>query len=266
MPLAALSILLAGCGSNSTPSGACTTATPAGAVAFIGTIDFGAAQLSNGTDDIIDATLYPNYGGAALTTSCAGTQMGNCCYTPNNSNCPYPDPVSAGVLTANNGSTQLGQLNFTAGTGYSDLDTFSEPAVTWQAGDTLEISAPGQSGMIAAFSGQTIAPAPLANVAPAINNASLNIPKASDFTVTWTPGTGNAQVALLLEDIALNGIACNVPVTAGTVTVPSALLQKFGGAGSLSIEPYAQEIVTSANASIIVRAEGNSASGQATYP
>jgi hypothetical protein len=228
---------------------ACTTSPAVGQPAFVGSVEF--APFSS-TDFSADATFRGNFGAVVQLSGCTGTQVGNCCFSPQGGpSCPFPDETSAGNITVTKSGAQIAQLTFAND---YDADTSSSPALTWQPGDTLSVSAAGSSGAVGSFSGSVVAPSPLANVTPAFGSTAT-IQKANDLVITWTPGTGTAVVQLFLEDIALNGIGCTVPVTAGTLTVSSTLLTRLGGSGSLILDSTNETTVTGTNAKVVISAD-----------
>lgn len=272
-PLLVLVVLAAACGTNSgsapgsgldagtsdAGTSACTTSPAAGQPAFLGTVDLGPFSS---TSFSANAIFRGNFGAAVPVTGCPGTQVGSCCFVPRGgSSCPFPGTVSAGNITLSKGGTQIAQLTFA--NGYDD-DTSTTPALTWQPGDTLAVSAAGSAGAVAAFSGSVVAPAPLTGVTPAVTG-NVTIPKASDFVIHWTPGSGTATVQLFLEDVGLNGIACNVPVTAGSLTVSSSLIANLGSSGSILLGAFNQTVVAGSNAKVNVRADALTSTAQATY-
>jgi hypothetical protein len=263
-------VLAVACGTDSTSglsdagtdagTSACSTTPAAGQPAFGGSVDFGA---TSSTSFDADATFRGNFGGAALQASgCSGTQVGSCCFVPHGGpSCPFPDEASAGNIAISKGGAQIAQL--TVANNY-DADTSTTSTLTWQPGDTLSVSAAGSPGQVAAFSGSVVVPAPLTGIAPAISG-TVTIPKANDFVVSWTPGTGTATVQLFLEDIPLNGIGCTAPVTAGSITVPASLLNMLGGSGSIIVTNFSQTAATASNAAVSLRVDATIAIAGATY-
>jgi len=265
---AIVALASASCGNNNSQSpGGCSTQAPSGGAAFVGSVDLGYSVTSSGTNYNASATFHPNYGGAAASSSaaCPGAQIGVCCFVPQTTACPFPSSVSAGAITVSDGSTLLGQIPYSDG--YGDLSSSSSNNVAWHAGDTLNVSAPGAPGFVNSFMGSVVVPADLTGISPAAiaNGTALTIPKSHDFVVSWTPGTGTSQVVLYLSDITLEDIACKVPVTAGTITVSSTLLQMLGSGGSLTLAPFATGTATDSNATLSVEADGTFNFSSTTY-
>ena len=263
-------LFLAACGSDNNASGACTTGAPSSGPAFVGEVAFGVAHSSSSTHYKVDAVLFPNFGQGALnaSTNCPGTQMGSCCYAPSGQPCDLPTQASAGNITVTKGGQGFGQLTFTDGY-YNPLDSSNATSCagpfSWQAGDTLSVNATGAASMAGSFTGSVVAPADVANVMPALTG-TVSIPKSRDFVVTWTPGTGTAQVNLILEDVIFAGVSCTAPVTNGTVTVPAALIQKLGSGGTVAFYPVNSASAVGSDEAVHLRAYGPSQLAQAAYP
>jgi hypothetical protein len=270
LALGCTALFLAACGNDNNAGGACTTAAPSGGPAFVGTVAFGVSPLSSGTDYNVDASVFPNFGQATqdASTHCPGTRMGSCCFVPNAQPCSLPNQASAGNITVSKGGQGFGELMFMDGY-YNTLDssnaTSCSGSFSWKAGDTLSVNAAGAAAMAASFTGSVVAPSDVANVLPALTG-TVSIPKSRDFVVTWTPGTGTAQVNVFLEDISLAAIGCTAPVTNGTVTVPAALIQKLGSAGSLGFSTVNSSSVVGSDAAIQLRASGTPRLAGTTYP
>jgi hypothetical protein len=177
---------------------------------------------------------------------------GNCCYGTVGGTAP-PDggttSVSAGNLNLRDGSTSIGQL---IAPGYTAL-TWS--AVTWQTGDTLWVDGQGDPSGVASFSGSVIAPDVLTNVSPTFTTTQINISSANDYTVTFAPGSGGVHVHIE-ANTGTNYVACDTPASAGTITIPHALLAPLVGGGNAIVGVYAynETVVTSSNAAVAIYA------------
>jgi hypothetical protein len=80
------------------------------------------------------------------------------------------------------------------------------------------------------------------NVNPALGATPLTVPKASDFTMTWTAGTTAGSLAYLGIDASKTGVAvsdgtitCFDKDSTGTITVPKALLANMTTGDDLTI-------------------------------
>jgi hypothetical protein len=226
------------------------------------------------------AYFYP---GAAPSATCAGTQNGNCCYVPPASGSSSSSSSSsssgtvtipgAGAITVTDGTTPMGTLAFTAGTGYAPLGSATDTMLTWAFGDTLNVSAVGDANGVAAFTGAVVAPASLANLSPALSyTAPTGLSLSSDFVETWTAGPAGSTVTLAIyattSAFAPNGsITCTADDSSGTITVPTALLANFGptDTGSASLSRSASTAVTASNANVTVVANVYGAGGSLSF-
>jgi hypothetical protein len=238
---------LAGC--NSTP--------------YYGSILLGDQPANPTTAFSASAEFYLGLG--ATPPSCAGTQSGSCCYVPVGTNVTPLAPASAGTITLTDKGLQLGQLTYD-GVGYPGITSvFGEsPNLAWSAGDTIDVTASGAA--IQAFSGSAVAPADIIGLDPMPDpTTALTVTGATGFTIGWTPGSGNSSFLLVLEDATKNVITCEVPIAAGTLSVPGSLLTHLSGPGSIETYPQVSSSFDGPNASVTIELRGASIQGMATF-
>ncbi len=198
---------------------------------------------------------------AAATCPATGTVSGSCCYIPAP---PASDAGttadagtvtfdSAGVITIKDGTTAVAALMPASNNGYA-ISSANNPSVKWNAGDTLSFS--GAGATVDAFTGNLATVADFAGVTPALSlTTATTVPLASAFTLSWTPGTGT-NVRLIVgafeKTTGEGSITCDAADTAGTVTVPTALLSKFasGDTGVLTLTRSNVVAATDANTTI----------------
>jgi hypothetical protein len=210
------------------------------------------------------------YGVAQPAGGCAGTQNGSCCYVgpSDGGTSTTPTAVSAGAITIKDGTTSIGTLTPT-GTTYTAISNPPTTAFTWAAGDTLAISAAGDT--VHAFSGNVTAVSLFTGVQPALSEITpTTINRSSDFTITWTSKTGS----ILLSLSALKGlqntpdgiITCNASSDSGTMTVPAALLGNFtaNDSGSISLTRASSADASPDNATVTI-SEETSDPGRVTF-
>lgn len=199
---------------------------------------------------------------AGEASTCQGTQSGSCCYmAPGSSAGNTPTYVSAGDLVVKDGSntiatmspgTQNGAINV-YGTSSQQGSTFK-----WAGGDTLSFTAAG--GTVDAFSGTVVAPGLMQNIDPALGTTMPTmIPIGSDFTVSWTPGgTSGVGCSIYLSATKSStpdgSITCTGMDSAGTLTVPQALLAKMTTGDTLQIvlTRITSSLVTTGNANVVI--------------
>ena len=138
---------------------------------------------------------------------------------------PYQVTTDGGTWSTSYSSTSdLGSVWYAYAGSYPFVG-----AAAWRPGDTLAVSASG--GSVPAFSGEVVAGAWLAGVAPSLSNGSLVIPRDSDFQISWTPDTLAGQTVLLaVTQIALDSLVscfCAAPDQAGAVTLPASLVDLY---------------------------------------
>jgi hypothetical protein len=66
--------------------------------------------------------------------------------------------------------------------------------------------------------------------------------------------------------VNLDGLGCSVPVTAGSITVPSSLLRNLGtGAGSIILSSFNDVNATGSNAAVVLRVDATIQTGAASF-
>ena len=178
--------------------------------------------------------------------------------------------LSAGVLTVKDGTTTLGTLDYQAddaGMGDYEIDSNSDPTLTWAAGDTLSASATG--GEIPAFSASITAPQDIAGLMPALSlTSTTTVSTSAPFVLSWTPSSDTgAQMELVLGGVSGGATAsCTAADSAGSITVPVAILQKFGmGGGSMGLTKTVSKPVAVTGASIKIQATAPAVDGSVTF-
>ncbi|HEY6464175.1 MAG TPA: hypothetical protein VIY73_28605, partial [Polyangiaceae bacterium] len=138
--------------------------------------------------------------------------------------------------------------------GYGITSGTSNPSVTWKGEDTLTVSAAG--GTVEAFSGKMTAVDDFAGLVPALSyKTATTVAIASDLKISWTAGNGTA-VHVLVDAVksttSAGTITCSATDSAGTVTVPAALLGKFttGDTGVITMTRSSVTQVTGPNATV----------------
>jgi hypothetical protein len=197
---------------------------------------------------------------AAATCPMTGTVSGSCCFVPaaaaSDAGAVDGGTVnfdSAGTITVTDGTTAIASLMPASNGGYA-ISSSNNPSVKWTGGDTLTIAAAG--GTVDTFTGSLVTVQDFAGVTPALSfTTAATVPLATDFVVTWTPGTGT-DVRLFVD--ALKGtaqegaITCDAADSAGTVTVPAALLAKLatGDTGVITLTRSNLSTGTDANTTV----------------
>ncbi len=180
-----------------------------------------------------------------MGTCNGGTQVGACCYQPTSGG-TIPTPESAGTLTIKDGANTLATLqspNYVATS--ATLTT-----LTWAAGATLSVSTSG--GTLDAFTANLKAPALLAGLTPSFT-ATVPVTLSSDFVVSWTPSNeACSQISFgFSQGAGMAYIGCVVDDSAGTVTVPKALLGMFTATtGTAVLERVEGKELVTANSGI----------------
>ena len=217
-------------------SGGADSGVGAGDAPYTGVVDF--SEGINGTRDIQSfyATFFEATGEAAPSKVCTGTSSGSCCFAlpPPPSTAKEPRVVEAGTLTATDGGTS-GTLKWLAATGPDAGFTgaYENPTgnLAWKPGDTLQVKAAG--GIVDAFVASVVAASSIADLTPtfvgtASLSTSISVSRTAAWVLSWTPDKfSKSDDQLLMNQGQSGSITCAVPDSAGTVTVPTELLQKF---------------------------------------
>jgi hypothetical protein len=229
--MAAVLFCACGGGSSGTTGGSSGGATTGGGTTGGGT----AGKAYEGSVLLVEivgtSTTYSAIGAfiatVASSTCQGGTPSGDCCYKPPPSSTTggTPTAVSAGAITVVDSSTTIGTLTFAGGV----YTLSSLPAtLTWQPGDSLTASAAGAT--VDSFTGTVTAPGTISGLNPALSIATpTNITLSSSWSISWTPDTrgGETMIVTLTPKGGVGEISCSVPDSAGTVTLPAALLGNF---------------------------------------
>jgi hypothetical protein len=191
---------------------------------------------------------------------------GSCCYTPASKlTTTTPTAVSAGGITLKDGTSTIGTMNPT-GTTYTALNSTTTNTLKWMPGDTLNVSAAGDT--VHLFSGSVTAVALFANIAPTMSDITpATVSRSANYTVTWTAGTGNITLILTAtKGTASDGDIVCTGTDSGTMTVDSSLLGNFSAndTGTVSLERAIQSNPSDDNATITLTSS-TSSSGQVRY-
>ena len=197
---------------------------------------------------------------ASATCPTTGTVSGSCCFIPplaasdaGASDAGTVSFDSAGTITFTDGTTAIAAISPGMNGGYG-ISSANNPSVKWQPGDTLAVSAAG--GVVKSFMANLVTVQDFAGVTPALSyTTATTVPITADLVVKWTAGTGT-DVRLFID--ALKGttqegsITCDEADSAGTVTVPTALLSKLatGDAGIITLTRSNLVSATDSNATV----------------
>lgn len=235
-----------------------------------GYVFFSQTKTQNADTFSASAAFFVTPDAGTTGGGCSGQQVGSCCYVAPGSGgdagTTTPTAVSAGAITIKDGTTTLTTMT-PSGTSYTAVTNPPTSALTWNAGDSLAVSAPGDT--VHAFSGNVSAAALFVGVAPALSLITpVVVPRSSDFTVTWTSASGSIQlIAAAIKGTSSDGvITCSSATDTGTMTVPSSLLQKFTAAdtGVITLSRTISADASSDNATVTL-SSSTSASGTATF-
>jgi hypothetical protein len=226
-----------------------------------------------GTETTTGLALFTKTPGPVTSTTCTQTKSGSCTLN----RCELgdggaPAEFSAGTITITGGTLSAPiTLTYDASTGYS---VFSSTTPIYTPGQTFNVSAVGAD--IAAFSGASAAaPNDIVITSPSGGtgtNLMYAIDESTDLVITWTGGSAGAQVDVNLSNLddsslALNA-SCTFDASAGTGTIPTALLTQLGSftSGYLEMFPISTASVNSANAAVTITVQGTPTAGIATSP
>ena len=203
-------------------------------------------------------TLFQSFGTFGATSAlhaCSGTMSGNCCY---GAIAAVPPTEKAGSIDLHDGAAALGTLPYP----YTAISSTTTPSLTWKAGDTLSIAAQGDASGLAAFSATVLAPPPLANVSPAFTSSTINMSTSNDFTVSFTGGGTSVSIDANTSTTFVN---CRGATSAGSITIPHALLAPLSGAGIIEIFTFDETTATSSNASVSIYATNGELNQYVTF-
>jgi hypothetical protein len=220
-------------------------ATPPTSLPYVGSVSLSDVAQTSGDQRYATAYFQATPTGAA---GCSGTVAGACCFLP--SSAPKAASyVSAGQISITNAGASLASLTWN-GTNYQS----ALPPTPWHAGDIFSIVASG--GSVSGFSGSVTAPPSITGVSPAFSGAVV-VSAGTDFVVSWTPmGAAGAEMGLTMSFV--NGtspdgsIGCTVEDSAGSITVPQAILEgrKLHDQVTLTLERAILVSASSANAQV----------------
>jgi hypothetical protein len=176
--------------------------------------------------------------------------------------------VSAGDIVVKDGSTTIATMSPTTQGSIMNVygaNIMQDPGYKWAGGDTLSFTAAGAT--VSAFSGSVVAPGLMQNISPALSTTTPTmVPSNADFTVTWAPdGTSATASSIFVGGVKGNApdgsIYCNGMDSAGTITVPQALLANLTGADSLQIvlSRLASSTVSTGNVKVIIAVSAETA-------
>lgn len=212
-----------------------------GSVDAAGAKGGGSILLSATSSSSTFSAAFANAGAGALP-SCTRTTVGSCVVNK----CPVqPLPeggtaqlLSAGAITVTGGIIPAPGITVepNANGSYAKQGAGG----LWAGGETFTFFAAG--GAVAGFTQTATAPSPVSIATPTLPAppTGIDVPKASDFTITWATGSTSAgKVGVTLGSANAttnNSIVCSFDVAAKSGTVPAAALAKMVGAsGSLLI-------------------------------
>lgn len=249
-------------GSSGASSGASSgSSSGGGSTNYIGEIRAIMASAA-GTSSWSGAAAFAATPDAGGGSTCNGTQSGNCCYTP-----PGTSPgntlayVSAGDIVVKDGSTTIATMSPTTQSGVMNVYAASnqqDATYQWTGGDTLSFAAAGAT--VNAFSGTVVAPGLMQNINPAFSiSTSTMVSATSDFTVTWTPGATSGAASSIYVNALMGmtpdgAISCNGMDSAGSITVPQALLANLtsGDALQIVLTRLVTSVVTTGNVKVLI--------------
>ena len=241
-------------------SGGSSSSSSGGAMPYTGLVFASSVSVANQSSH--------NVSGAFVMTSapvggCAGTMSGSCCYVgPADGGAGDAGTAtleSAGTLTVKDASNTIATIMPGSSGAYSD-NSATDMMLTWAAGDMLTFSAAGDK--VHAFTGMVKAPDDITGTNPAFSNAMPAVVSvASDWVVTWTPGSDGSDTMELalsaLKGISGDGlITCSGKDSDAMVTVPKDLLMKIGttDTGSVSLTRAAVDMPADDNATVVLSA------------
>jgi hypothetical protein len=175
---------------------------------------------------------------------CSGTMMGACCFESTAASSPVAATV--GTITVSDGTSTLGTLT---PPGYAATSAMTA-SFTWTPATPLKIAASG--GTIDAFTASIVAPGLLTGLTPSFS-ANIDVPLKSDLVVSWMASTrACSEIAFdLSQGAGMPHIGCVMADSAGTLTVPAALLGMLTATtGRAVMERVEGKHVLAANADI----------------
>jgi hypothetical protein len=151
------------------------------------------------------------------------------------------------------GANTFGTMQINDAGSYTDFISTSDPAVSWNTGDVLSASAPGD--VVGPFSGSVVAVEDISGLTPPISSAAtLNVSVSQPFVITWNPTTtGKVETELVVSDPSntyVGALLCFVDASLGNLAIPTSDLANFqaGDHGDLVVVPEAQNAASSPSA------------------
>lgn len=252
-------------GNDSGGGDSATDSGPKPQKANFGSVSFTETKFQNQSTYTASAAFFATPdGGTSSQGGCTGTQVGSCCYTPpsdGGTTGPTPTAVSAGGITIKDGTTTIGTMS-PNGTTYTALNSGTTNTLKWTDGDSLAVSAAGDT--VHAFSGSVTTVALLAGVTPALGPQPTVISKSQNFTVSWTTGTGGASL-ILTQTAAQGSISCTASTDPGTFTVDKSLLANFTAATGAIVLSRSNTADASPDNADVTLSSSTSVSSTTTY-
>ncbi len=206
---------------GSTSGGGSTT----GSAAYAGTITLSQTPASAEQSPPLGTASVVFTAGGGAAAGCAGVQSGACCYQAMATSGSTPrTSVSAGTVAFTDSGAGIGHVAYGT-TGYPPLTSTATPTFTWLPGDTLGVRNGGAT--VDKFAGTVVAPQAVTGLVPALSATAVSIPRGRDLAVSWT-ASGDTQLSFAISDSLVGAVTCTVADSAGTLTVPAALLGHFG--------------------------------------
>jgi hypothetical protein len=230
----------AGEGASGVGPGSCVHSPDAGGLPYFGVVELSKATMPPAAPRFAAIGEFETAASQA-PGGCTGTMVGACCFE--NTAAKTPTPVSAGTITITDGAKTLGTLTppvyVTGGAGFA-----------WMPGASLTVTSSGAT--IDAFTATVVAPDLFMGVSPPFA-MPITVPLKANFVVSWTPSPEPCSVIDFgfSQGSLMPHIDCVVDDTAGTLTVPAALLGMITAkTGTAILERVEGKNLATANASI----------------
>ena len=179
--------------------------------------------------------------------TCTSTPAGACTVSECDGTAAVADagaPPSAGNITITGGLIGDAGIVLAPGTD-GTYATQTGAAQVWNGGETLSVSAAGDTTGAPKFDGKTVvAPTDIAVTPPLSYVTPTNVSRTADYAFAWTGG-GAGDVVVTLATVQGSktvSIVCRGPVSAHGITVPQAAVAKLLATsttqlGSISAQP-----------------------------
>jgi hypothetical protein len=244
-----------------------TDSGPQPAKANYGFVSFSESKNQNTSTYTASAAFYatPDSGVTTPPSGCT-TTVGSCCYkAPPDAGTTgsNPTPVSAGGITLKDGATTIGTMSPT-GTTYTALNSGTTNTLKWTDGDSITVSAAGDT--VHPFSGSVATVTLFAGVSPALSFVpGTTISKSQNFTISWTAGTGATSLLLSEGNIVGGTISCTATTDPGTFTIDKSLLASLTSlTGTITLSRTNEADASPDNATITLEST-TSTSGSTTF-